>query len=130
METLRFFGWKPDLAVIEILSTGDAAVASRVHRGSADLAISYGNLVTWERQFHALAHLKALHGALKPGAVLGVVENRIDEGRSFRQMMAAGAITEEHAIALAEVAGFRLAGRSEVNAGGLPARMTLKFVRP
>jgi len=38
--------------------------------------------------------------------------------------------TEDHVIALAEVAGFRLAGRSELNAQSGVARMTLKFVKP
>lgn len=153
METLRFLGWKPDMAVVEILSTREAEVASLVPdpagsgrvvvarviapedtalvpRASAELAISSGNLVGWERQYQALFHLRALHGALKPGGVLGVIEPRAAEGQSFRDMMRTGAVTEEHVIALAEVAGFRLAGRSEANAQGATPRMTLKFVRP
>ena len=153
METLRFLGWKPDLAVVEILSNrdgeGDSLVPDptgsgrvvvarvitpedtfRVPRASADLAISSGNLVGWERQYQALNHLKAVHGALRPGGILGVIEPRAHDGHSFRQMMATGAVTEEHVIALAEVAGFRYSGRSEANAGGARPRMTLKFVRP
>ena len=153
METLRFLGWKPDLAVVEILSTREAEGASlvpdpagsgrvvvarvtspedtaRVPRASAELAISSDNLVGWEREYKALFHLRALHGALRPGGVLGVIEPRAEEGQSFRQMMTSGALTEEHVISMAEVAGFRFAGRSEANARDSPPRMTLKFVRP
>jgi predicted methyltransferase len=45
-------------------------------------------------------------------------------------MVQEGAATEDHVIALAEVAGFRLAARSQVNAGTAPARFTLKFLKP
>ena len=45
-------------------------------------------------------------------------------------MMKAGAVSEEHVIALAEVAGFRLISRSDINAGSQPSRMTLKFLKP
>ena len=139
--------------VVEILSTREAEAASlvpdpagsgrvvvaraaspsdtvRMALASADMAISYDNVVGWERQYQALLQLKLLHGLVKPGGVLGIIEQRAREGRSFREMMAAGAVTEEHVIALAEVAGFRFAGRSEANARGQPSRMTLKFVRP
>ena len=96
---------------------------------SVDMAISFGNVAEWERQLGALRHLKALHRALRRGGVLGVVENRAEEGTSFRRMMQTGAVTEEHVIALAEVAGFRLASRSDVNAHAAPPRMTLRFVK-
>jgi predicted methyltransferase len=153
METLRFFGWDPSMAVVELVSgrgalyvvrvpapvgTGRLIVAkvsspedtARLPRGGADLAISSGNVPGWESNFETLNHFKALHGALRTGGILGVVENRSAAGASFRQMMQAGAVSEEHVIAMAEVAGFRLISRSEMNAGGQTSRMTLKFLKP
>jgi len=102
----------------------------RLPRNGADLAICVGNVVAWELELGALSHLRALLGALKPGGILGVVENRAADGRTFRQMMESRAVSEEHVIALAEVAGFRLVARSEVNAARSPSLMTLKFAKP
>ena len=102
----------------------------RLGHANADLVISWDNVARWERDFAGLNRLKAVHGTLKPGGILGVVEIRAPEGTTFRRMLEDGAATEDHVIALAEVAGFRLVSRSPINAGAAPSRMTLRFVKP
>jgi predicted methyltransferase len=103
---------------------------AHIDAGSADMVISSGNVARWEREFGALNQLKEMHRALKAGGILGIVEVRAAPGTSFRQMIRDGTATEDHVVALAHVAGFQLAARSELNAQSGVARMTLKFVRP
>ena len=150
---MRFFGWAPHLWVVEVVS-GDGGLretivpapstsgrlviakvegvqdAPTIGDATADLVISCGNVVRWEREFGALNHMKSLYRALKPGGILGIVETRAAKDTPFRRMVQDATATEDHVIALAEVAGFRLADRSELNAQSGVARMTLKFVKP
>lgn len=65
----------------------------------------------WERE--ALA---AMHAALKPGGVLGVVAHRGNPSLPQDPKAASGYVREDHAIRMIEAAGFRLVGRSEINA--------------
>ena len=60
--------------------------------------------------------LRAFHRALKPGGVLGVVDHRGRTDLSQAAQMKSGYVREDVAIELIERAGFRLVGRSEVNA--------------
>ena len=60
--------------------------------------------------------LRVFYKALKPGGVLGVVDHRGRTDLSQEAQMKNGYVREDYAIALIERAGFRLAGRSQVNA--------------
>ena len=51
-----------------------------------------------------------------PGSVLGVVDHRGRADLTQEAQMKSGYVREDYAIALIEKAGFKLAGRSEVNA--------------
>jgi predicted methyltransferase len=62
------------------------------------------------------AMFAAFHRALKPGGVLGVIEHRARVGTSMEEMKRSGYMTEAYVIGIAEKAGFRLAGKSEINA--------------
>ena len=84
--------------------------------GSADFVLSFRNLHNWIERGEAEAALRAFHKALKPGGVLGVVDHRGRTDLSQEAQMKSGYVREDYAIALIEKAGFRLAGRSEVNA--------------
>ena len=53
---------------------------------------------------------------LKPGGVLGVSDHRAAPGTDSKVSAKTGYVTEATIIQLAEAAGFKLAGRSEVNA--------------
>jgi predicted methyltransferase len=83
---------------------------------SVDLVLTFRNLHNWLEAGHLDDTLRAVHAALKPGGVLGVEEHRATPGTSIEQMKESGYMTEAYVIERAQAAGFRLAGRSEVNA--------------
>jgi predicted methyltransferase len=68
-------------------------------------------MLGWEQQ--ALA---AMHDALKPGGVLGIVEHRGDPKIPQDPKAASGYVSEQYAIELIEKAGFKLVARSDINA--------------
>jgi|CXWL01.1.fsa_nt_gi predicted methyltransferase len=84
--------------------------------GSADFVLTFRNLHNWIERGEAEGALRAFHQALKPGGILGVVDHRGRTGLTQEAQMKSGYVREDYAIALIEKAGFRLAGRSEVNA--------------
>jgi predicted methyltransferase len=84
--------------------------------GSADFVLTFRNLHNWIERGEAETSLRAFHKALKPGGVLGVVDHRGRTDMSQEAQMKSGYVREDYAVALIEKAGFRLAGRSEVNA--------------
>lgn len=84
--------------------------------GSADFVLTFRNLHNWIERGEVEAALRAFHEALKPGGVLGVVDHRGRTDLSQEAQMKSGYVREDYAIAVIEKAGFRLAGRSEVNA--------------
>jgi predicted methyltransferase len=84
--------------------------------GSADVVLTFRNLHNWLERGELEGALRAFHKALKPGGVLGVVDHRGRSELTQEAQMKTGYVREDVAIALIEQAGFRLAGRSEVNA--------------
>ena len=83
---------------------------------SADFVLTFRNLHNWMERNELAASLRAFHRALKPGGVLGVVDHRGRTELPQQAQMASGYVREDVAIALIEQGGFRLTGRSEVNA--------------
>ena len=84
--------------------------------GSADFILTFRNLHNWLERGELEGALRAFHRALKPGGVLGVVDHRGRADLTQEAQMKSGYVREDAAIALIEKAGFRIAGRSEVNA--------------
>jgi predicted methyltransferase len=84
--------------------------------GSADLVVAFRNVHSWMRAGSADETLAAIYAALKPGGLFGVVQHRAKEGADIESMKKSGYVTERQVMALAEAAGFVLAGRSEINA--------------
>ena len=87
--------------------------------GSADFVISFRNLHNWMEQGELQESLRAFYVALKPGGVLGIVDHRGRTDQTQAEQMTNGYVREDLAIQLIEQAGFRLDGRSEVNANPL-----------
>src|SRR3546814_9018569 len=58
----------------------------------------------------------AFYRMLKPGGVLGVVDHRLPEDADAAREKSSGYVKTSTVIKLAEAAGFKLAGKSEVNA--------------
>lgn len=84
--------------------------------GSADMVVTFRNLHNWMMFGWQREAFEAMHAALKPGGVLGVVEHRADPQRPQDPKAASGYVAEQYAIELIESAGFKLVARSEINA--------------
>jgi len=84
--------------------------------GSADAVLTFRNVHNWMNGGTAQAVFDAAFKALKPGGVLGVEEHRLPASRAQDPKAGTGYVHEAVVIKFAENAGFKLAGRSEVNA--------------
>ncbi len=84
--------------------------------GSVDMVVTFRNIHGWMGNDSADAMFKAMYAALKPGGILGVVEHRAKADKPQDPKAESGYVREDHAIALIEKAGFKLLGKSEVNA--------------
>lgn len=84
--------------------------------GSADAVLTFRNVHNWMAAGKAQAVFDAAFKALKPGGVLGVEEHRLPASRPQEAQAPSGYVQEATVIKFAEAAGFKLAGRSEVNA--------------
>ncbi|MFN0159680.1 MAG: class I SAM-dependent methyltransferase [Burkholderiales bacterium] len=103
-----------DRVVMAEMATPDQLVFAPP--SSVDMVFSFRSLHVWAYQETDDIVLKAIHAALKPGGILGIEDHRAVEGTSKDRQVRSGYMTESYAIAACEKAGFRLAGRSEVNA--------------
>lgn len=84
--------------------------------GTADFVLTFRNVHNWTMSEQDNAVFKAAFQALKPGGVFGVVEHRANETMDAVEQAKTGYVSEDYVIKLAESVGFKLAGRSEVNA--------------
>jgi predicted methyltransferase len=84
--------------------------------GSADFVLTFRNVHNWMAHGDAPAAFAAFYKALKPGGVLGVEEHRGRIDAPQDPLAKSGYVREDFAIALAEAAGFKFAGASEINA--------------
>lgn len=82
---------------------------------SADIVITARNVHNWIVQGTLDKVLKDAHAVLKPGGVLAVEEHRADPKPELPGV-SNGYVSTATVIAAAEKAGFKLAGKSEVNA--------------
>lgn len=90
--------------------------------GSADLVVTFRNLHNWMMFGTEREALSAMHTALKPGGILGIVEHRGDPKVPQDPKALSGYVNEAFAIELIESAGFELIERSEVNANPKDAK--------
>jgi len=84
--------------------------------GSVDMVLTFRNVHNWMGGGSADAMFKAMYAALKPGGILGVEEHRASESKPQDPKAESGYVRTDYLVALAEKAGFKLAGQSEVNA--------------
>jgi predicted methyltransferase len=83
---------------------------------SVDMVLTFRNLHNWtgagdDKAREVLSQVRAV---LKPGGVLGVVDHRLPASKPAGAT--GGYLHEAYVIKLVESAGFKLAGKSEVNA--------------
>ena len=84
--------------------------------GSADMVLTFRNVHNWMSNGVTKDVFEAMYRALKPGGILGVIEHRGDSSAPQDPRARSGYVTEEATIKFAEAAGFKLVGRSEINA--------------
>lgn len=82
--------------------------------GSADLVVTFRNIHNWVWSGDEKDVFAAAFRALKPGGVLGVEEHRANDPKA-KPGRGNAYVGEDYAIALIESAGFKLAGRSNIN---------------
>ena len=84
--------------------------------GSADAVLTFRNVHNWVDAGDQVATFKAFYDVLKPGGTLGVVDHRAKAGTTAKDNADNGYLPTDYVVQLAEAAGFRLAGQSDVNA--------------
>jgi predicted methyltransferase len=91
--------------------------------GTADVVLTFRNVHNWkmgymqpDRTDYSEAAFKEIYDMLKPGGVLGIEDHRLPESASADRERESGYIKVSTVRALAEKAGFRFDGASEVNA--------------
>lgn len=99
------------------------ATAKRVPDGSADVVLTFRNVHNWrmgyrrdEKQDYSAEAFRQIYAMLKPGGVLGIADHRLPESASEERERNSGYIKVSTVRRLAEAAGFRFAGSSEINA--------------
>ncbi len=97
--------------------------APRVPDGTADVVLTFRNVHNWrmgyrrdDKQDYSPLAFRQIYAMLKPGGVLGIVDHRLPESASDERETSSGYIKVSTVKRLAEQAGFRLAGSSEINA--------------
>jgi predicted methyltransferase len=84
--------------------------------GSADMVLTFRNIHNWMGNDWASKSFETAFRALKPGGILGVVEHRGNPAVPQDPKAKSGYVNEDYAIQMIEAAGFKLVGKSEVNA--------------
>lgn len=99
------------------------ANAARVPDGSADVVLTFRNVHNWrmgyrrdDKQDYSAEAFRQMYAMLKPGGVLGIVDHRLPESADAARERSSGYIKTSTVRSLAEAAGFRFAGGSEINA--------------
>jgi predicted methyltransferase len=85
-------------------------------KGTVDMVIVMRGMHGWTREKLTSAWLAEIHEALKPNGILGVEAHRAKADANPDDATKTGYLPEAWVIAQIEAAGFKLAGKSEVNA--------------
>lgn len=84
--------------------------------GSADMVVTFRNTHNWINDGKLEAVYKACFDVLKAGGVLGIEQHRAPADADPAQSAAKGYVPEAYLIGILEGLGFKLAGKSEINA--------------
>jgi len=106
----------PATAKAQVTSFGKDHYDSLAPAGTADVVLTFRNVHNWYSADFAPQAFQSFFKALKPGGTLGVVEHRLPEDRDDAQMKTSGYMKRSAVVKMAEAAGFKLAGESEINA--------------
>jgi predicted methyltransferase len=84
--------------------------------GAADMILTFRNVHDWLPRGNTEDYFKAFYRALKPGGILGITDHRADPSQPQDPNAKNGYVRQDYMIQLAEQAGFKLMGTSEINA--------------
>jgi predicted methyltransferase len=84
--------------------------------GAADMILTFRNVHDWLPRGNTEDYFKAFYRALKPGGILGITDHRADPSQPQDPIAKNGYVRQDYMIQLAEQAGFKLMGTSEINA--------------
>jgi predicted methyltransferase len=87
-----------------------------VEPGSVDVIVTMRSVHNWMPRDSQTMMLQAMYNSLKPGGILGVVEHRGNPNVPQDPKAKSGYVNEAAAIEMVEAVGFKLAGKSEINA--------------
>ncbi|MEH2422979.1 MAG: methyltransferase [Nostoc sp.] len=99
--------------VVEINPPNELTLAPE---NSVDMVVTFRNIHNWVKAGYADQVYAAAYKALKPGGIMGVEEHRAKPGISLQESIKTGYMSEDGVIAAVEKAGFKLVGKSEINA--------------
>lgn len=102
------------LAAFPVRSASDRGVPD----GTADVVLTFRNVHNWMMGDQPYAELafRQMYAMLKPGGVLGIEEHRLPEKADSAREKTSGYLKVSTVRRLAEQAGFRFVGSSEINA--------------
>ncbi len=95
---------------------------TRVPDGSADVVLTFRNVHNWQMGYqrdnepYAEEAFRQMFAMLRPGGTLGIVDHRLPESADSARERTSGYVKVSTVRRLAEAAGFRFVGASEVNA--------------
>jgi predicted methyltransferase len=91
--------------------------------GTADAVLTFRNVHNWrggymhpQKTDYSVEAFREIYAMLKPGGVLGITDHRLPESADNEREKTSGYIKTSTIRRLAEQAGFRFAGASEINA--------------
>jgi predicted methyltransferase len=105
---------KAKLATFPVTAAAEAGVPA----GSADVVLTFRNVHNWlmgDKPYGEEA-FRQMYAMLKPGGVLGIEEHRLPASADPAREKSSGYVKVSTVRRLAEAAGFRFVGSSEVNA--------------
>ena len=82
--------------------------------GSADMVLTFRNVHNWMGAGTVDQVFAAFYKALKPGGILGIEEHRASDKEPQDPKAANGYVRQDYTIQLAEKAGFKYVGSSEI----------------
>ena len=83
---------------------------------TVDLAVAFRNVHSWMRMDQVEMFFSVIYDSLVPGGVFGIVQHRGNPDTDVETMKSTAYVSEQQVIEFAELAGFILDARSEINA--------------
>ncbi len=110
------FAKSPIYAKVKVANFAAPGNMEGFPEGTADFVLTFRNVHNLLDDDLFDNYLQSFFKALKPGGVLGIVEHRAKPESKMKSFIDTGYVTEAYVIKHAEMAGFKLVEKSEINA--------------